>query len=151
MIVRATVDHIRPIYDMMAAYFAEAVEKKGYRLQGEEEKAVIYLGNLLWSDRGMNFITQGHEGFVLGWLGETWFGPNPVAESAVLYVKPQHRNGLIARALLRRFEREAHERNALYICWDFQSGLTDPFILDGLIKSLKYEYQGPIYRKTIAR
>lgn len=147
MIVPATVDHIRPIYDMMAAYFAEAAEKLGYPATWNQESAVIYLGNLLWSTEGMNFITEKQEGFILGQIGETWFGPNRIAKPAVLYVKPESRNGLIARALLRRFESEARNRGAGSILWEFDSGLSDPKMLSGLMESIGYEFHGPIYRK----
>lgn len=147
MIRRATVDDIRPIYDMMNAYYRAAVDKFGYPFQWNEESAVIYLGNLLWRDTGLNFITNNLEGMILGELGDTWFGPNRLAKPAALYVKPECRNGLIARALLRRFEQEAKERNAIAVLWEFEIGLTDGELLGGLMERLGYTYRGPIYSK----
>jgi GNAT superfamily N-acetyltransferase len=147
MIRKATVDDLRPIYDMMEAYFHEAIDKVHYPLEWDRERAVIYLGNLLWRETGLNFVSENLEGMILGEIGETWFGPNVMAKPAVLYVKPEHRNGLIARALLRRFEKEALERNAFAILWEFESGLSDNKMLSGLMNNLGYEYQGPIYKK----
>jgi len=147
MIRKATIEDIRPIYDMIEAYFHEAVTKCNYPLTWDREKAVIHLGNLLWRETGLNFIVQNGEGMILGEMGETWFGKNLMGKPAVLYVKPEHRNGLIARALLRRFEKEALSRGALAILWEFETGLSDSDMLGGLMRNLKYEYQGPIYRK----
>ncbi len=149
MIRPATVDDIKPIYEMMHSYYRENIDKTGYDFfTWDEEKAVIYLGNLLWSDKGLNFITEGAEGCILGAMGESWFGYNKMGKPAALYVKLEHRNGLIARALLRRFEREAKIRGAVMIMWEFEIGLTDNRIISGLMENLGYEYQGPIYKKV---
>ncbi len=149
MIRPATVDDIQPIYAMMAAYFEEAVEKCGYKLEWNKESVVIYLGNLLFSDKAMNFVSDGHEGILLGTMGETWFGPNPIAKPEVLYVKPEWRNGIIARSLLKRFEIEALNREARYILWEFESGLSDHKMIGGLMEKLGYEFQGSIYKKVL--
>lgn len=132
---------------MMARYYQEAQRKYTHVFEWDQESAVIYLGNLLWSQQGVNFITENKEGMILGSVGETWFGKNLLGKPAALYVAPEHRNGLIARALLRRFEQECKQRGAVAILWEFESGLADPVMIDGLMKSLKYEYQGTMYRK----
>ncbi len=148
MIRPATVEDIKPIYDMMFNYYREAVEKTGYDFfTWSEEKAVIYLGNVLWNQDGLNFISENNEGAIIGSMGETWFGPNRMAKPAALYVHPEHRNGLLARALLRRFDKEATARGAIAILWEFEIGLSDSRMVGGLMKSLGYEYQGPIYKK----
>lgn len=147
MIRKATVEDIRPIYDMIENYFKENVKKGGYPVTWNQERAVIYLGNLLWRESGLNFVSENLEGVVLGEMGETWFGPNVMAKPALLYVKPEHRNGLIARALLRRFEKEALSRGAFMVLWEFETGLSDSRMLGGLMENLGYEYQGPIYKK----
>jgi hypothetical protein len=147
VIRRATVDDIRPIYDMILAYFNEGVQKCGYALTWDEEKAIIHLGTLLWRETGLNFLSENNEGVILGEIGETWFGKNLMAKPHVLYVKPQHRNGLIARALLRRFEKESLARGAMAILWEFETGVSDSAMLGGLMERIGYEYQGPIYRK----
>lgn len=148
MIRAATVDDIKPIYDMMFDYFNEVVDYSGYRANWDKEKVVIHLGNLLWRDTGLNFLTENNEGMILGEVGETWFGKNRMGKPSVLYVKPEHRNGLIARALLRRFENEALRRGAEFVLWEFEGGLSSPKMLGGLMEHLDYEYQGPIYKKT---
>jgi hypothetical protein len=151
MIRPATVDDIRPIYDMVEAYFQEALTKRKYRMTWDRESAIIYLGNLLWSEKGLNFISQDQEGVIrgaiMGQVGQTWFGPNTIAQPRILYVKPEYRNGLVARALLRQFERAAAENNALYVLWEFESGVSNPKMLSGLMKNLGYKYQGSIYQK----
>jgi GNAT superfamily N-acetyltransferase len=148
MIRVATVDDIKPIYDMMFNYYREAVEKTGYDyFTWSEEKAVIYLGNVLWNKDGLNFISENREGMIIGSIGETWFGENKMAKPAALYVKPEHRNGLLARALLRRFEKEAKARGAIAILWEFEIGLSDSRMVGGLMENLGYEYQGAIYKK----
>ena len=148
MIRPATVDDILPIFNMVEGYYREAIDKRGYPLKWDREKVVIYLGNLLYRDTALNFIAENGEGVILGEVAETWFGPNVMAQPHILYVKPEHRNGLIARALLRRFEKEALKRKALFVLWEFESGVSDADMLSGLMKCLHYEFQGPIYRKT---
>lgn len=149
MIRAATVEDIRPIVDMVRAYYVEGVNKFGFPLHWSEQKVVIYIGNLLWrQDTGLNFIASGGQGVILGEVGETWFGDNKIARPAFLYVKPEERNGLIARALLRRFEKRAAALGALMVVWDFDTGVTDGRLLGGLMKALKYEITGPICRKV---
>ena len=148
-IVPATIDQIRPIYAMMRTYVAETVDKCGYSLQWSDGRAALHIGSLLESDSNMSFITSGYEGMILGRMGETWFGPNPIAKPEALYVLPAHRNGLIARALLRKFESEAKARGARYILWEFESGLSNVKMLGGLMEKLGYDYQGPIYLKRL--
>ncbi len=147
MIRKATIEDIKPIYDMIEAYFHEAVDKRSYPITWDQEMAVIHLGNLLWRDTALNFIVENGSGVILGEMKETWFGKNIVGKPSVLYVKPEHRNGLIARALVRRFEKEALAGGAFAVLWEFESGLSDNGMLNGLMNNLKYEYQGPIYRK----
>lgn len=147
MIRLATVDDIRVVYDMMFAYYEEWTSKYGDWIGWDQEKAVIHLGNLLYRDSGLNFITAGGEGVILGELGETWFGHNAMAKPHVLYVKPEHRNGLTARALLRRFEATAKERGAKFVIWEFETGLSEVKLLGRFMETLGYEYQGPIYQK----
>lgn len=147
MIRAVTVDDIRVVYDMMFAYYEEWVGKYGDWIDWNQEKSVIHLGNLLYRDTGLNFITEGGEGVILGELGETWFGQNAMAKPHVLYVKPEHRNGLIARALLRRFEKTAKERGAKFVIWEFETGLSEVKFLGRFMEALGYEYQGPIYQK----
>ena len=148
MIRTATVEDIRPIYEMMKAYYDEAIEKRRYPLAWSEEKAVIQLGNWLWNrETGLNFISQSGEGVLLGELSQTWFGGDRMGNPHALFVKREHRNGLIARALLRRFEREAIARGAIAITWDFWAGVSDVKMIDGLMRSLGYVFHGRIYRK----
>ena len=151
MIRKATVEDIRPIYDMMETYFKEALDKRGYPLKWDQEATVIYLGNLLWKDTGLNFVSENLEGMVLGEMMTTWFGPNLMGSPAALYVKPEHRNGLIARALFRRFEQEAQARGAIAISWDFWAGVSNVGMIDGMLKKLNYKYQGNIYYKFFER
>jgi GNAT superfamily N-acetyltransferase len=151
MIRPAQVEDIRSIYDMIEAYFHEAVRKRKYSMTWDRDSAVIYLGNLLWSEQALNFVSQDEQGVIsgaiMGQIGQTWFGPNTIAQPHILYVKPDYRNGLIARALLRRFEKAALERNALYVLWEFESGVSDHKMLSGLMENLGYDYQGGIYQK----
>jgi GNAT superfamily N-acetyltransferase len=147
MIRRATVDDIRPIYEMIEAYFHEAIEKRNYPLGWDRERVVIYLGNLLWKETGLNFVSENNEGVVLGEMMATWFGGDLMGSPAALYVKPEHRNGLIARALFRRFEQEARAQGAIAISWDFWAGVSDNKMIDGMLKRLGYQYQGAIYYK----
>lgn len=147
MIRRATVEDIRPIYDMMKSYFSEHTDRHGYPLAWDDERVVIHLGNLLYHEDGLNFISENNEGVILGEIGDTWFGPNRMAKPHVLYVRPEHRNGLIARALLRTFEHAAQQRGAGFVLWEFETGLSDTKMVGGLMEKLDYEYQGPIYKK----
>ena len=147
MIRKATVEDIRPIYDMIEAYFHEALEKRHYPLKWNQEKVVIFLGNLLWKDSGVSFISENNEGMVLGEMQETWFGGDLMGSPSALYVKPEHRNGLIARALFRRFEKEVIARGGIAISWDFWAGVTNVSVIDGMLKALDYKYQGNIYYK----
>jgi GNAT superfamily N-acetyltransferase len=133
---------------MMHSYFREACQAANYNAKWDEERAVIHLGNLLWKETGLNFIAENAEGMILGELGETWFGPNPLAKPHILYVKPEHRNGLIARALLRRFEKEAVSRKVDFILWEFESGVSNGEVLGGLMENLGYKLQGPVYLKS---
>lgn len=150
MIRPATVDDIRPIYDMMEAYFREAIDKRHYPLKWEEERAVIYLGNLLWKDTGLNFIAEHGEGMILGEMMTTWFGDNLMGSPAALYVKPEHRNGLIARALIRRFETAVIAAGGIAVSWDFWAGVSDNGMIDGMMKALGYKFHGCIYRKIFS-
>lgn len=147
MIRPATIDDIQPIYAMMAAYFKEAVEKCGYALRWDEGPAAAFIGSTLSAANSLSFITEGGEGMILGLMGETWFGANSIAKPGALYVKPEHRNGLIARALLRRFESEAKHRGAKYVLWEFESGVTDSVVLAGMMGKLGYKEQGPVFSK----
>lgn len=147
MIRPATVDDIRIVYDLLEAYFQEAIQKRKYPLKWDKESAVIFLGNLLYKETGLNFIAAQGQGVILGELMQTWFGPNLMGSPAALYVKPEHRNGLLARALLRRFEQETKARGGIAISWDFWAGVSDNKMIDGLMKALKYKFQGSIYYK----
>lgn len=149
MIRKATIEDGKAVYDMAFAYWREANETGKCPFPWDSERAVIHIGNKLWSEKGLSFISENGEGAILGEIGETWFGPTKMAQPSILYVKPEHRNGLIARALLRRFEAEAIKVGAKIILWEFETAITDCRILGGLMKKLKFEYQGPIYKKFI--
>jgi|SRR5262245_580592 len=150
MIRNATITDIKPIYDMIKAYFDEGVELRRYPVTWNEERVVIFLGNLLWkTETGLNFISQNNEGVILGEMAETWFGGDKMVLPHVLFVRKEHRNGLIARALLRRFEKEARDKGAVAITWDFWAAITREDTIDGLMTSLGWEYHGAIYRKFL--
>lgn len=151
MIVPATPDHAVQIYHMLKQYFDECVTKCDYSIKWDMEQAALHIMSLLQSDSNMSFITSGGTGILLGRIGEMWFGKNPIAKPEALYVKPEHRNGLTARALLRAFDRAAQERGAQYILWEFETGLSDSQMLGGLMEKMGYEYQGPIYKKTFLK
>jgi hypothetical protein len=85
-------------------------------------------------------------GVILGELGHTWMGPNKVARGGIWYVKPEARNGMLAMALLRAFNKEAGERGAIYA----KQELDNPArieVIDGLYKLAGYREYSKTYVK----
>jgi len=143
----ATISDGAEIYAMIEQYFIEAVKARKYPLIWSEESAKIFLGNLLYKPTSLSFVSENLEGVLLGEMSTTWFGPNLMGNPVALYVKPEHRNGLIARALIRAFENETRSRGGMAVSFDFWAGVTDNRIVAGLMNVLGYSYQGPIFYK----
>ncbi len=150
MIRRATIDDIRPIYDMLEAYYKEAMQTLHLRLNWDREKVVIQLGTWLSREEfNINLISD--DGFMLGEVQETWFGGDRMGKPHILYVKPEHRNGLLARALIIRFEAQCKMLGALAIVWDNWAGITPSTMLDSLMLNFGYHKRGGVYSKVLDR
>jgi GNAT superfamily N-acetyltransferase len=149
MIRRATVEDIRAVYDMIEGYYREAAERYP-QLKFDREKVVIQLGNWLWNtETGFSFIDDEANGMLLGELMETWWGGDKIGNIRALYVKPEHRNGLLARNLLRTFEQHVEARGAIGATWDNFGGISTPKMLDPFARACGYSVHGSLYLKLL--
>lgn len=147
MIRPATIEDLKPIYYMIERYHKEALDRRGYPVTFDYLKVLSQLYHWLVNESCINFIAN--HGVILGEIGTTWFGDNSVSRTHVLYVEPQHRNGLLARALLKRFDEEAEKRGALFALWDNWSGMIDGDMLDKFLARCGYSVQGSVYIKDL--
>jgi hypothetical protein len=147
LIRRATIEDIRPIFDMIAAYHDEAVKHHGLPLDFDPDSVVAQLGTWLWrTEYQINLVADG--GVMLGEVQTTWFGNNLFGKPHAIYIYPKHRNGLLARAFIRRFDREAKALGALGVIWDNWAGISDRNMLGSLMEKFGYFENGQVFAKV---
>src|SRR5262245_34080900 len=142
---KATPDDLLTILEMVVDYYIanQSVNKHG--VDFDVGKAKLYINGMLTAPEGICYISDDHNGIVLGHLMAPWFGHRMFANGYVLYVRPQARNGLLARSLLKHFEEEAQARGA-YVSWEFYND-THRQLIDGLMVKLGYQQNGHIFTK----
>ena len=88
------------------------------------------------------------DGIIMGELSQPWFGKTPVARGIVWYVRPEARNGILARNLMRAFDKEAKERGAHYSRMELDNAAHIDTI-DGFFKKMNYRDYSRIYLKDL--
>lgn len=86
------------------------------------------------------------DGVILGELGHTIFGPERVARGVLWYVRPEARNGILARRLLKAFDEEAKARGAVYSKMDLDNP-AQINVIEGLYQLAGYEEFSKSYLK----
>jgi hypothetical protein len=147
MIREANPHDLRALYDMIEAYYKEYVSRMPHKIGFDWKKVTSMLYTWLQHDNGIKYICEG--GAIVGEFGEMWFSGDPVSLVKWCYVWPEHRNGLVFRALLKRYIEESERRGALYIMWDDWVGMTDPQMLTKLLSKMGFEVQGRVHRLTL--
>lgn len=94
----------------------------------------------------ISYISE--NGVIFGELSHMWLGPERVGRGVLWYVKPEARNGLLARSLLRAFDKEAKERGAVYSKMDLDNPARIG-VIDGFVKHLGYREFSKSYVKEL--
>src|SRR5262245_16712420 len=138
---RATVEDLPEILEMIVDYYIENQSINKHGVDFDVGKARSYITTLLTQPDGICFVAD--DGVVLGNIAEPWFGHRKFANGWVLYVRPRARNGLLARALLHKFEESAPD---CYVSWQFYND-THKQLINGLMRRLGYQENGFIFTK----
>lgn len=87
-------------------------------------------------------------GMCVGWVEDTFFGPDLVAHQHLFYVSPSHRGGMIGKHLMKRFESWALSQQAKEI-WVSQATSIQIDRTRSLFEALGFTTVGFIARKVI--
>lgn len=87
-------------------------------------------------------------GMLVAALGRYLFSPEAFAAVDLLHVRPHHRGGPAARALIRAFEDWAYRVGARYAALSAQSGIA-PVATGRFFARLGYAAEGAAYRKAL--
>ena len=110
----ATLADVPAMIDMARAEFEPRFQLPG----GDVERAMAAIAACIVG--GGAFIAEG--GFVLGTMGQTPWSAAPVAEEAMLYVRPEHRGSGLAQALMEALEGWASAQGATVLRVTAQPG-----------------------------
>lgn len=143
--VRKTVqDDVPKILAFMKAYFEENQGKMPMRVELNLDTCKTFFTLALKHPNVISYISD--DGVILGELSTTWFGPNKVGRGVLWYVKPEARNGILARRLLKAFDDEARKRGATMVFNDLHNAANLEMI-DGFVKKCGYRNYSKSYLK----
>lgn len=108
---RTTIDDALTITKMFFDYWRENEQECSLQRSFTMEPETVFEAITEFLRVGFGFIDE--NGVVLGHLAHTWFGPNPIAEGVLWYVRPKARGGLLAWRLLKAYDKECKERGAI--------------------------------------
>lgn len=143
---RTTPDDLVTIIEWMVDYFIENQQKMPMNVQMNVQQMKKFFEHALVHPDMVSYISD--DGVILGEVAETWFGPNKVGRGILWYVRPQARNGILARRLLRAFDNEARERGARFARMELDNPANLKQI-DGLVKKVGYEDFSKIYVRRL--
>src|SRR5262245_18172747 len=136
-----TIEDLPEILEMVVDYYIENQTLNRHGVDFDVAKAKGYIQGMLTHPDGICYVAE--DGVVLGNITEPWFGHRKFANGWVLYVRPRARNGLLARALLNKFEAAAP---GCYVSWQFYND-THKELINGLMRRLGYQENGFIFTK----
>jgi len=125
-------------------YYVENQEIMPMEIDFDLEDTWTFLNRAFQHPELISYISD--DGIIMGEITQPWFSKTPVARGLVWYVSPKARNGILARSLLRAFDKEAQERGAKFSRMDFDNPahlqMIDPFI-----RLMGYEDFSKVYLK----
>ena len=143
---KTTPDDLCQIIEWMVDYFIENQQKFPMKVEMNVQQMRRFFEQILGKPEIVSYISD--DGVILGDVAETWFGPNKIGRGVLWYVRPQARNGILARRLLRAFDQEAHDRGARFCRMELDNPANLKQI-DGLIKKVGYEDYSKIYVRRL--
>lgn len=132
------------LVEFMFAYFIEAQKTMKMKVSMDLLAVRSFFENALAHPDLISYISE--DGVILGELGRLWWGAERVARGVLWYVKPEARNGLLARRLLMAFDGEAKARGAVYSKMDLDNPAQGD-VIDGLYKLAAYHEFSKSYVK----
>src|ERR1043166_2197644 len=129
---QATTADAHLILEMLIACYIENCTKIGCNAGFDIIKTRGWIAAVIASPYAICFIADG--GVIIALHTDIFWSDNQFVSGAVFYVKPEARNGLLARALFRAVEREAKSRGIKWIVFSPQYELD----FHGLIPPLMY-------------
>lgn len=143
---KATPDDLCQIIEWMVDYFIENQQKFPMKVDMNVQQMRKFFELALASPALISFISD--DGIIMGELAETWFGPNKVGRGILWYVRPEARNGILARRLLRAFDSEAYQRGARYCRMELDNPANVKQIA-GLVEKAGYEDFSKIFVRRL--
>jgi hypothetical protein len=133
---KATPADTEKIFRMVVAYFLENQEKRPMKITLDVDGTRRFLKEVLGHKDLISYLSD--DGVILGELGRLWMAHERVSRGILWYVKPEARNGILARNLLRAFDKEAKERSAVYSKMDLDNP-ANIHIIEPFCKLMGYE------------
>jgi uncharacterized protein (DUF2235 family) len=100
------------IMRLLWQYFQENQAIMPMEIELDLDECWAYIRRALQSEKSIGYISD--DGVFLGHLSKPWFSKTCMAGGLLWYVKPEARNGILARNFIRAFDKEAKERGAVY-------------------------------------
>lgn len=143
---KATAADAPRLVEFLFAYFIEAQKTMKMRVSLDLLASRQFFETALAHPDLISYISD--DGVILGELGRTIFGPERVARGVIWYVKPEARNGILARRLLKAFDEEAKARGAVYSKMDLDNPAQID-VIDGFYKRVGYREFSKTYLKEL--
>ena len=131
---------------MLHSYYQENIERLPVAVDFDLYRCWNFLKNMLSQEECISYMSD--DGVVIGNTMKPWFSETMFANSLVWYVKPEARNGLLARSLIREFDKEAARRGAKYSHLSLDNPINID-IIDPFIKKLGYRDYSKIYMRDL--
>lgn len=143
---KATPNDLEKIFRFFVGYYLENQEKMPMKVTLDVEGTRRFFKDALSHRDLISYISD--EGVIMGELGRLWFAKERVARGVLWYVKPEARNGILARSLLQAFDKEAKEREAVYSKMDLDNP-ANIRIIEGFCKLMGYREYSKSWAKEL--
>ena len=143
----ATPDDAHLILEMMMDCYIENQKEAPRDVGFNVFKARKYIEDAIDSPGAILYFAP--NGVIIATYVDTFWGDNYFLSTSFFYVKPEARNGLLARRMFRLMEFEAKWRGLKYLVVSPQYKPSTTF-LDSLLKRIGFEHDGGIYAKHIS-
>ncbi len=143
---KTTPKDIEQILRFLYAYYHENQKIMPMDVDFDLEECWTFLKKALAHPNIISYISD--NGVIMGELSQPWFGKTPVARGIAWYVKPENRNGILARSLMRAYDNEARERGARYSKQEFDNA-AHLEVIDSFMKLMDYKDYSKIYLKDL--
>lgn len=143
---RATPADLETIFRFFVRYYLENQEQMPMKVTMDIDGTRRFFKEALTHKDLISYISD--DGVILGELGRLWFAKERVARGVLWYVKPEARNGILARNLLSAFDKEAKERGAVYSKMDLDNP-ANIRIIEGFCNLMGYREYSKSWAKEL--